>query len=303
MAEPYGIKLFSAGNFNGTTPIALTRADLTVDGQRLYTGAVPAGGGGVIDSDFFGLFAPQSPKLVGVAFSSCNPQSVVRVIDRAGRTRQEINLTGDFQYVLLHGRDRLAVLTNEPLVAQTTPIELSLTINELTEGDHMAWALAHPPAPIHTRIKIVRTQGNFALNNAGQWIPQFTWEPVSCMLCVTDNTTNAPLPISALSPFPRQFGTLLSIRYSGSAGNGKLIVVENETRRPWEAQAALPDGRWSSVQYAAHDDLISLSASPGPAGGPLVCDIELVRVEPGDRLRGRYFAPEVFPNPGPGNNL
>ena len=88
MAEPYGIKLFSAGNFNGTTPIALTRADLTVDGQRLYTGAVPAGGGGVIDSDFFGLFAPQSPKLVGVAFSSCNPQSVVRVIDRAGRPRQ-----------------------------------------------------------------------------------------------------------------------------------------------------------------------------------------------------------------------
>ena len=27
MAEPYGIKLLSAGNFNGTTPIALTRAD------------------------------------------------------------------------------------------------------------------------------------------------------------------------------------------------------------------------------------------------------------------------------------
>ena len=303
MAEPYGIKLFSAGNFNGTTPIALTRADLTVDGQRLYTGAVPAGGGGVIDSDFFGLFAPQSPKLVGVAFSSCNPQSVVRVIDRAGRTRQEVNLTGDFQYVLLHGRDRLAVLTNEPLVAQTTPIELSLTINELTEGDHMAWALAHPPVPNHTRLKIIRRQGSFIATNAGQWIPQFAWDSGSCMLCVTDNVTNGPIPISALSPFPREFGTLLSIRYSGSANDGKLIVVENESRRPWEAQAALPDGRWSRVQYAAHDDLIVLEASPGPAGGALVCDIELVRVEPGDRLRGRYFAPEVFPNPGPGNNL
>ena len=303
MAEPYGIKLFSAGNFNGTTPIALTRADLTVDGQRLYTGAVPAGGGGVIDSDFFGLFAPQSPKLVGVAFSSCNPQSVVRVIDRAGRTRQEVNLTGDFQYVLLHGRDRLAVLTNEPLVVQTSPIELSLTINELTEGDHMAWALAHPPAPIHTRLKIIRRNGGFIANNAGQWLPPFTWDPGSCVLCVNDDTTNAPIPISVLSPFPRHFGTLLSVRYSGSGNDGKVFIVENETRRPWEAQATLPDGRWSRVQYAAHDDLIALSANPGPAGGPLVCDIELVRVEPGDRLRGRFFAPEVFPNPGPGNNL
>jgi hypothetical protein len=303
MAEPYGIKLFSAGNFNGTTPIALTRADLTVDGQRLYTGSVPAGGGGVIDSDFFGLFAPQSPKLVGIASSSFNPQSVARVIDRVGRVRQQVNLTGDFQYVLLHGRDRLAVLTNEPLIAQTSPIELSLTINELTEGDHMAWALAHPPMPIHTRLKIIRRQGNFVANNGGQWLPQFAWDPGPCVLSVTDNATNAPIPISALAPFPRQFGVLLSIRYAGSANDGKLFIVENESRKLWEAQATLPDGRWSRVQYAAHDDLIVLAASVGPAGGPLVCDIELVRVEPGDRLRGRFFAPEVFPNPGPGNNL
>lgn len=167
----------------------------------------------------------------------------------------------------------------------------------------MAWALAHPPVPNHTRLKIIRRQGSFIATNAGQWIPQFAWDSGSCMLCVTDNVTNGPIPISALSPFPREFGTLLSIRYSGSANDGKLIVVENESRRPWEAQAALPDGRWSRVQYAAHDDLIVLEASPGPAGGALVCDIELVRVEPGDRLRGRYFAPEVFPNPGPGNNL
>jgi hypothetical protein len=303
MAEPYGIKLFNAGNFNGTTPIALTRADLTVDGQRLYTGGVPAGGGGIIDSDFFGLFAPQSPKLVGIAFSSFNPQSVARVIDRAGRTRQEVNLTGDFQYVLLHGRDRLAVLTSEPLIGQGTTLELSLTINELTEGDHMAWALAHPPAPVHTRLKIIRRQGSFVANNAGQWLPQFVWDPVSCVLSVTDNATNAPIPISTLSPFPRQFGSLLSIRYSGSVGDGKLFIVESETRRAWQAQTAIPEGRWSRVQYAAHDDLIMLEASPDPAGGPLVCDIELVRVEPGDRLRGRFFAPETNPVPGPGNNL
>lgn len=299
--EPYGIRLFAGTNFDGATPITLTRDNFQIDGQRLYTSRAPAAGG-IIDSDFFGLFAPQSPKLVGIAFSSFNPLSVVRVIDQAGRTRQVINLTGDFQYVLLHGRDRLAVLTREPLVA-TRSLELSLVVNELSEGDHMAWALAHPPAPIHTRLRIIRIQGGFQAFTGGTWIPQFEWNDSAAVLSVTDNTGTAPIPISALSPFPRHYGTLLAIRYAGSASDGKLIIVENVSRTKWEAQTAIPDGRWSRVQYAAHDDLILLEASPQAQGGPLVCDIELVRVEPGDRLRERYFSPEAFPQPGPGNNL
>jgi hypothetical protein len=289
MAEPYGITLRNAGNFDGATPIALGRGNLTVDGQRLYTGSVPPGGGGLIDSDFFGLFAPQSPKLVGVAFSSFNPQSVVRVIDAAGQMRQELNLTGDFQYVLLHGRDRLAVLTRERPPHGTT-LDLFLVVNELSEGDHMAWALAHPPAPVHTRLRIIRNQGGFTENLAGVWVPDFVWDPVANILSVTDDATNAPIPISALSPFPRQFGTLLTIRYANSSNDGKVIVVENQTRKKWEAQTALPDVKWSRVQYVAHDDLIVLAASPSPVGGRMVCDIELVRVEPGDRLRGRFEA-------------
>ena len=300
--EPYGIKLTSVVNFNGTTPIALSRANLTVDGQRLYTGAVPAAGG-VIDSDFFGLFAPQSPKLVGVALSSNNPLSLARVLDPSGRTRQEVNLTQEFQYVLLHGRDRLAVLSNEPVAAVTAPIELSLVVNELSEGDHMRWAVAHPPAPIHTRLRIIRNHGAFVKVLTGTWLPAFAWDDGGALLAVTDDATNGPIPISALSPFPRRLGTLLSIRYAGSTGNGKLHIVQNTSRAAWVAQSAIPDCRWSSVQYAAHDDLIAFEASPAAGGGPLVVDIELVRVEPGDRLRGRFFAPEVFPLPGPGNNL
>lgn len=299
--EPYGIRLLAGTNFDGVTPIALTRDNFQVDGQRLYTSTAPAAGG-IIDSDFFGLFAPQSPKLVGAAFSSFNPLSVLRVIDQAGRMRQEVNLTADFQYVLLHGRDRLAVLTKEPLAAARS-IELNLVVNELSEGDHMAWALAHPPAPVHTRLRIVRTQGGFVFNPNGTWLPLFEWDTAANVLSVTDNTISAPIPISALSPFPRQYGTLLAIRYAGSLGDGKLHIVENMTRRTWEAQGAMPDVRWSRVQYAAHDDLILLEATPAPGGRPLVCDIELVRVEPGDRLRERFFAPEVFPQPGPGNNL
>jgi hypothetical protein len=289
MAEPYGITLRNAVNFDGTTPIALGRSNLTADGQRLYTASVPPGGGGLIDSDFFGLFAPQSPKLVGIAFSSFNPMSVVRVIDAAGRMRQELNLTGDFQYVLLHGRDRLAVLTREPPTHGMT-LDLSLVVNELSEGDHMTWALAHPPAPVHTRLRITRNHGPFVANTAGVWLPAFTWDPIANILSVTDDVTNAPIPISALSPFPRHFGSLITIRYANSDSSGKLTIVENVTRRTWEAQTVLPDMRWSRVQYVAHDDLIMLEATPHPAGGRMVCDIELVRVEPGDRLRDRFAA-------------
>ena len=55
-------------------------------------------------------------RLLGVAFSSVNPLSVV--------------------------------LTKET-VGLTAPLELSLVVNELSEGDHLQWALAHPPTPIH----------------------------------------------------------------------------------------------------------------------------------------------------------
>ena len=289
MAEPYLITLRSSANFNGATPIPLTRADFTATGQRQYTANVQ--GDGIIGADFFGLFAPQSPKQVGVAFSSFNPYSIVRVIDSTGRMRQEANLTGDYQYLLLHGGDRLAVLTKETL-GQTAPIELFLVVNELSESDHMQWALAHPPTPIHTRLRIIRTDGPFAGTVTGTWIPLFQWDENSSVLTVQDNMSNSPIPIHALAPFPRRFGALLSIRFSGSNSDGKLTLVESLSRKKWEAQATMEDVRWSRVQYAAHDDMLLLSAGPNPAGGPLVCDIEVVRVEPGDRLRGRYSAAE-----------
>jgi len=289
VAEPYLITLRSSANFNGATPIPLTRADFTATGQRQYTANVQ--GDGIIGADFFGLFASQSPKQVGVAFSSFNPLSVVRVIDAAGRMRQEANLTGDYQYLLLHGGDRLAVLTKET-VGLTAPLELSLVVNELSEGDHMQWALAHPPTPIHTRLRIIRTDGTFGASFTGVWLPFFQWDENSSSLVVTDNLGQGPIPIHALTLFPRRFGALISIRYANSNNDGKLILVESLTRKKWEAQTTMQDVRWSRVQYAAHDDMLVLFATPNVAGGPLVCDIEVVRVEPGDRLRGRYSAAE-----------
>ncbi len=79
----------------------------------------------------------------------------------------------------------------------------------------------------------------------------------------------------------------MSLRYSGSTGDGKFIVVENLTKAAYEAQTAMVDGQWSQVQYLSHEDSLGLNATIG-GGGALVADIEVVRVEPRDRLRGRY---------------
>lgn len=293
--EPYLIKLTAASDFDGSTPITLTRADLTVQGQRIYTGAV-VGAAGILGADLLGLFAPESAKLVGVAFSSFNPLSVVRVIDPVGRVREEINLTGNVQYLILHSGDRLAVLTKEGTLAQPGRAELTLVVNELHERDHMQWALAHPPVPVHTRFRIIRTQGNFG----GQatlpfWFPTFTWVANNQVLEVIDNVNNGPIPIASLSPFLRQYGSLVTIRYANSQNDGKLTLVNAHNKATWDAQTALTDMRWSFVQYAAHDDLILLTASGNALGGPLVCDIEVVRVEPGDRLRGRFASPALDP--------
>lgn len=289
--EPYLIRITKASDFDGTTPITLTRSDLTVTGQRVYTAAV-SGPAGVINADILGLFAPESAKLVGVSFSSFNPLSVVRVIDALGRVREEVNLTGEVQYVIMYSGDRLAVLTKEGNPGgQMRAVELTLVVNELHERDHMQWALAHPPQPIHTRFRIIRTQGNFAGQFAlPLWIPMFTWSETSGFLEVVDNASNGPIPISSLSPFLRQYGSLVSIRYANSQSDGKLILVHGHNKAIWEAQATLTDMRWSSVQYAAHDDLVLLTASANVGVGTLICDIEVVRVEPGDRLRGRFAA-------------
>jgi hypothetical protein len=119
---------------------------------------------------------------------------------------------------------------------------------------------------------------------------------------VSTDTTDGPIPIAALSPFSRGYGTLVSLRYSNSNNDGRVVTVEGQTRAAYELQAALPSGRWSRVFYASHDDMICLEATPNPGNPNIVCDIETVAVEPADRLRGRYEHPEVLPDPL-GHNL
>jgi hypothetical protein len=299
MSEVSLFRLIKSSDFDGITWVALTRDHFTVSGQRNYVATVN-GPGGSIGGDFFGVFSPDSPKVVGVAFTSANPRSVVRVVDSSSRVREEVNLTPFFQYILMNPGDRLSVLTREAVLTGPIPVELSLAVNELTEAQHVEWAIAHPPVVHHhTRLRIVR-RGDFApVVSAAPWIPEFVWNPTSNVLEATDSTSQGPIPISALSPFRRMYGSLFSVRYSNSNNDGKLVVVESLSRAFHESQINIQNAAWSRVAYAAHDDMIALSATTAPVGGDLIADIELVRVEPGDRLRGRFSEAEAVG----GNNL
>ena len=287
MSEPIQINLTAL--FDGTTDFTLTRDDLSVSERRVYTGASPAPGG-VIGANFFGLFAASAPKLVGVSFGSDNPLNMMQVRTASGGIREQYTLRQQVQYVLMNPEDKLAILSPN----ERGP--LTLVVNELGEGDHLRWAVANPPVQEHVRLRIVRS-GNFSGDpSLASWIPTFAWDSNKGLLSANDNVNNGPIPIASLL-YPKKYGALVTVRFAGSTNNGELRIVEGTTRKAWTAQSNIPDVRWSWVQYVAHDDMLTLHATT-LAGGPLVADIEVIRVEPGDRLRQRFAAPQ-----GTGFNL
>ena len=215
-----------------------------------------------IASDLFELW--NSPKLVGLASSSFNPQSVARVIssDATGTMREEIDLTPHVQHVLVFPGDKLAIRTMDG-----GRVQVILVVNELNEGENVQYALGHETHAQWRRFRIVRETGVAFAPAGPDWRPNFVFDPTSCLLISTDNGTG-PIPTSDLSLYPRHQGVFISVRYSGNgAVAGKLHLVDGATR---------------------HDDLIPLEASPDVVGAKLAVDIEVVRVQPGDRLRGRY---------------
>lgn len=286
MAEPFFVVLNKEGDFEGVTPMTQTRDDFTVSGQRFYRLNV-SGPAGIIDSTIFGLFSDASPKMVGLASSSFNPQTVARILssDPSDVFREEVDLTPMVQHVVLFPGDRLALLTKEGGRAQVV-----LSVNELNESDNVQYALAARPFAQVRRLRFIRETGTaFAPNlNGAPWQPTFVFNPQNSLLVTSENTVG-PIPASDLCLYPRHQGCYVSVRYSGNGSNaGKLHIVDAETRQSRIVQSNLTAVRWSKVQFVSHDDMIALEASPSVVGSKLVADIEIVRVFPGDRLRGRY---------------
>ena len=284
-SEPLKFRLHSEVDFDGTTEIESNRAGFTAVSPRYYTKSL-TGPVGQISGDFFGFFSPWTPKLVGAALSTFNPQSVLRVIakDNPDVFREEVDLTPRMVYVAMYPGDKLAVYTRDG-----GRVCLDLVVTELSESEHVQLALQSPPEAYWRRFRLIRGDGT-GFNHqplTSTWHPTFTWDPAENLL-VCSTIGNGPIPARDLSLYPKFQGCFLSVRYSGiGAGNARLYIVDNHLREADDAQTNIKNVEWSKVQFVSHDDLVGLW-SPVPAGGTVVCDIELVRVQPGDRLRGRY---------------
>lgn len=270
-------------DWDGSSPTTLSRDDAIVTGQRYYKFDI-TGPHGVLAADFGGLFSPVSAKLVGIASSSWNPTSKARVIasDTAGSYRQEITLRPTIQYVAVYPGDRLSLLTRDGRG------QILLSVNEMNEQDAVEWGLRHEPHMTSTRFRIIRQTGvAFAMNLGAGWQPAFTYDPSSGIMTASDDGKGV-IPATSLCLYPRWQGCYVSIRYAGSNADGKLLMVDNLTRKSWVADTAMADVKWSTVQFVSHDDGLALEATPAVAGQRMVCDLEVVPVHAGDRLRGRY---------------
>ena len=269
--------------WDGVSPTNLNRDDAIVTGQRYYKHNI-AGPHGLIGPEMGGLFAAFSAKIVGIAISSWNPENKARIIcpDALGTYRQEITLKPEIQYVVMYPGDKLALFT------QGAREQVFLSVNEMTEQDAVTWSLGHGPTSMPTRFRIIRTTGAaFVANPGALWQPNFVHDPATGLLVATEDATGM-LPANSLCLYPRFQGCYVSIRYAGSSGNGKLHIVDNLTRKTWQAETAMTDVKWSRVQFVSHDDGIALEATAGIVGQPMVCDIELALVHPGNRLSGRF---------------
>ena len=278
------LELNTETDWDGASLTTLNRDDGVVTGQRYYKFNI-VGPHGVLAADLGGLFSPVSAKLVGIAASSWNPECKARVIasDATGSFRQEITLKPAIQHVMVYPGDKLSFLTKDLARGQ-----IVLSVNEMNESDSVLWGLQHEGYVMPTRFRIVRETGTaFAANLPTTWQPAFTYDPSSGLMISNDNGTGV-IPSTTLTLYPRFQGCFVTIRYAGHNNNGKLHMVDNQTRKSWVAQSGMTDVRWSTVQFISHDDGIALEASPAVAGQIMVCDIEVALVHPGNRLAGRY---------------
>jgi hypothetical protein len=282
-SEAIILELNADSDWDGVSTTALNRDDALVTGQRHFRFNI-TGPHGILPADLGGLFSATSVKLIGIAHNFRNPGAKARVIapDGINSVRQEITIRPDVQFVTLFPGDRLAVLTKD------TRVQIVLVVNEMNEAESVRWGLAHPPTTTPIRFRIIRQTGvAFAPALTSAWQPAFTNDQSIGVMVALDDGTGV-IPATSLCLFQRHEGCYVSLRYAGSNADGKVHIVDRETSKSWIAETALPDVRWSKVQYIGHDDGIALEATPAVAGQKMVCDIEVAPVTTDSRLRARY---------------
>jgi hypothetical protein len=88
--------------------------------------------------------------------------------------------------------------------------------------------------------------------------------------------------------YPTFQGCYVSVRYAGINADAQLHIVDGvtyATAPPYRPTSSPCAGRRC---FSSATTTSSACGPPRPSADAVVCDIELVRVQPGDRLSGRY---------------
>lgn len=284
--EPVVVELSNSTNFDGSTLITLTRDNLAVTGQRYYRGTVTTGG--VIDGDFFGLFGAQSIKLVGISGLFHNPGNTLKVVTSyaSGRIRQQVDITPDLVYVLVHPGDRLVIRT-----VDTGSSTVSLVVNELTEKNHVEYAHALAQPNQRQRLRIYHGGGDDFVANGGTWTPTFVWDPTKGVL-LSEDVSDGSIPCQVLSLRDSKEPIYVRARFAGiKAGTGAVVLADGATQDFQVVQSGLDSVEWSHVFVLTHSDLIGFNGEESDTGGPISLDLDVVHVLPGDHLADGVASP------------
>ena len=286
MAEPYIIIITSEADFDGSTLMTQTVNDFAREGRSLSI-TVP-GAVGVIPSTFFGLFSGTAPKLVGVATDTWNPLNTAQVqtLGVVDAPRQIATLRPQIQHLNVFGNDTIAVRTRNGGRSS-----LYLSVNALSESEHVDLALRQPATPVIRRFRIRRpSQSKWtAAANMAPLAPVWSYES-SIGILAANIDTNGPLPVSALCLAPDIRGCYVRVRVSGSAANNLVYVLDGEQRRVVAAESGLVEMEWSKVIYLAADDHLMFATDDPVVSLQVHVEIEVVSINPRDPFVGRYDA-------------
>lgn len=154
MAEPIKLVLTNTGPYDGSSPINITRADLTGSGP-VYEAQL--NGGGVVDASFGGLVSPTTAKLVSIAIDSDFPGAFARVTSPDSPTMpiRQVGLNTRYQRMFMAGGEVLRIVWN----GESRTRRVLIILQDLSERECTPYMrVEHRPVQLMSRY-LIEVQG------------------------------------------------------------------------------------------------------------------------------------------------
>jgi hypothetical protein len=160
-------------------------------------------------------------------------------------------------------------------------------VNELTENNHVEYALTIPEVAERRRFRIYRSAGESFVAGLAIWDPAFVFAPTKGVLYST-SIENGFLPATALSLRGTEVDIYVRVRFANcKVETGEVAMVDRSTSDIVVVQTGLNSCEWSKTFVLGHYDGIAFNAENPDAGGALGLEIDVVHVLPGEHLSRR----------------